>query len=348
MKPVKPIEIMACGMVTSVGLTAQSTCAAIRAGIRRIEDEVLWDYGVGEFIPTGKVPLFHWWNGVGKLVGLVVPAIRECMSADASRSISEIPLLLCLPAPNRPARWPDLEEEILAEISRQLGTPLHPFSQPIARGSVSAVAGIEMASKMMESNSIEHCILAGVDSFIDQEMINPYLRDRRIITAINSNGFSPAEAGAAVLLATPTGKSEGKLRVLGTAMAEESASISSEEPLRAEGLSNAIRDVMERSGIAVTEIGYFITDLNGEHYKFKESALSTLRIFRDNRETGIDQWHPIENFGEIGSAIGPCALGMALIANQKGYAPSPGVLFHFSNDDGERAAMVAAFENPTT
>ncbi len=340
----KPVAVIASGMVTSVGLNAQSTCAALRAGLRRIDDEVLWNYEFGDYIATGKVPLRHWWTGVGKLAGLVVPAIQECLSAAAPVVAGDIPVLLGLPSIDRPARWPNLEERIFSEIEQRLGVSLHRLSQAIPRGNVSGVAAAEIASRLIAERAVEHCIVAGVDSFIDQKMINPYLRDRRILTTTNSNGFSPAEAGAAVLLAAPSGR-PGELRLLGMAMADEPSPISSEEPLRGEGLGEAISRALAESSISISDIDYFITDLNGEHYKFKEATLSVLRLWSGNDEKGVDYWHPIESFGEVGAAIGPCVFGLALIANQKGYAPSPNVLFHFSNDDCSRAALVARFEN---
>ena len=36
-------------------------------------------------------------------------------------------------------------------------------------------------------------------------------------------------------------------------------------------------------------------------------------------------------------------MGLALAAARKGYAPGPGVLCHFSNDDGKRAAMILRY-----
>jgi len=344
----KPVAVIASGMVTSVGLSAQSTSAAVRAGIRRIEDEVLWNYEFGDYIAAGKVPLRHWWTGVGKLADLVVPAIRECLSATAPALAGDIPILLGLPAFDRPARWPNLEEWIFSEIEQRLEISLHRLSRAIPRGNVSGVVAVEMASRLIKESAVEHCIVAGVDSFIDQEMIDPFLRDRRILTTTNSNGFSPAEAGAAVLLAESSERPVGELRLLGLALADEPSPINSEEPLRGKGLGEAIRRALAASGIDISEINYFITNLNGEYYKFKEAALSVMTLWNRNDEMGVDYWHPIESFGEIGAAIGPCALGLALIANQKGYAPSPSVLFHFSNDDRERAAMVARFESHTT
>jgi 3-oxoacyl-[acyl-carrier-protein] synthase-1 len=91
-------------------------------------------------------------------------------------------------------------------------------------------------------------------------------------------------------------------------------------------------------------VHYRITDLNGEHYKFKELALATNRFVRKPTPKLFDVWHPIEYIGDVGAAIGPIVLSVALHASEKGYGMGPTVLCTFGNDDGERAALVASFE----
>jgi 3-oxoacyl-[acyl-carrier-protein] synthase-1 len=56
-------------------------------------------------------------------------------------------------------------------------------------------------------------------------------------------------------------------------------------------------------------------------------------------------WHPIEYIGDVGAAIGPIVLGVALHASQKGYGIGPTVLCTFANDNGERAATVVNFQS---
>jgi 3-oxoacyl-[acyl-carrier-protein] synthase-1 len=51
-------------------------------------------------------------------------------------------------------------------------------------------------------------------------------------------------------------------------------------------------------------------------------------------------WHPIEYLGEIGTAIGPCLLGLGLAAARSGYAPGPLALMSVGEEDGRRAAFV--------
>jgi 3-oxoacyl-[acyl-carrier-protein] synthase-1 len=86
-----------------------------------------------------------------------------------------------------------------------------------------------------------------------------------------------------------------------------------------------------------------ITDLNGEHYKFKEMTLAMVRYQRKPKPKLFDLWHPIEHIGDVGAAIGPLVLGVALHAGQKGYGNGPTVLCTFGNDDGERAAAVVTY-----
>jgi 3-oxoacyl-[acyl-carrier-protein] synthase-1 len=135
----------------------------------------------------------------------------------------------------------------------------------------------------------------------------------------------------------------GQLEIMGLSLTREKATISSEEPFRAEGLIQAVRLALAEAKLNINHVDFRITDLNGEHYKFKEAAYVTVGVRRTSPGP-FDLWHPIEFIGEIGAAIGPCVLGWALHAGQKGYAPGPMALCHFSNDDGERAAIVVRFQ----
>ena len=63
------------------------------------------------------------------------------------------------------------------------------------------------------------------------------------------------------------------------------------------------------------------------------------------RKEEFDIWLPVDCIGEVGAAIVPVILGMALAAAKKGYAPGNGVLCHFGNDDGQRAAMFLSYSN---
>jgi 3-oxoacyl-[acyl-carrier-protein] synthase I len=131
--------------------------------------------------------------------------------------------------------------------------------------------------------------------------------------------------------------------VLGMGLARESAPIESEEPLRGGGLALAIGEAFRESGLTIQEMHYRITDLNGEHYKFKEMTFAMMRYERKPKPKLFDLWHPIEYIGDVGAAIGPIVLAVALHASRKRYGIGPRVLCTFGNDDGERATLVVNF-----
>src|SRR5262249_36020633 len=170
-----------------------------------------------------------------------------------------------------------------------------------------------------------------------------YQRQRRILTPANSNGFSPGEAGSAVLVAPLSEGAAGELCILGLGLAKEKATIVSEEPLRAVGLMHAMKAALDEADLTMFDIGYRLCDVNGEHYKFKEATFAFGRLLKQVKRGRFQIWHPIEHIGEIGAAIGPCVLAVALHAGQKNYAPGNPVLCHFSNDDEDRGAIVARY-----
>ncbi len=340
------LAIKASGMVTSVGFNSPASCAAMRAGIRGVCESHLWDAESGKHLDVGKVYLPHWWDSIGKLADLTAPAIAECMQAAEPVSGQNIPLFLGVSIPRRLARPADLEQNILAEIQGRLSFRIHPRSEVIARANISIAIGLQKAAYVLSQEQLPYCIVAGADSLIDQELANYYLAQRRLLTSKNSNGFVLGEAGSAVLVSAASGQ-ESRLEILGVGVARETAPIESDEPLRGEGLIQAVGNALRDAGLAFDDLQYRIADLNGEHYKFKEMVFLMLRCERKVKPKLFDLWHPIEYVGEVGAAIGPLVMGVALHASRMAYGVGPNLLCTFSNDDGERAAIVASFRSQT-
>jgi len=338
----KALSIKAYGLVTAVGFNAASSLAAMRAGIRCVKETNLWDAESGEYLPAGRVDLPQWWVGIGKLADLVAPAIKECIDA-ASIPPTEIPILLGVSSHDRSFRFEGLDKNILGEIEHRLGFQLNLKSRVIPRDHVSVVDGLHLAQQIINNGEAPCCIVAAVDSLVQHNLTNYYLDKRRILVASNSNGFSPGEAGSALLIVPTEHVSTEKLEILGVGMAQEKAIIESEEPLRSEGLTQAISGALEESGLAIQEMDYCISDLNGEHYKFKEMVFAMMRYERKPKTKMFDLWHPIQFIGDVGAAVGPIILALAFHASQKGYAVGPKVLCTVGNDDGARATVIAEF-----
>lgn len=335
------ISVLGAGMVTPVGFNFNSSGAAIRAGISGVRQANLWDAENGEYLLAGKVNLPQWWEGIGKLADLVAPAIWECFEAAKPEPPSRIPILLGIAPHDRPSRLPHLDEEILDEVEWRLDVGHHPRSVVIPMGNISGAIGIQHAEEILARSHANFCIVAGVDSFLQQEVVEDYMKHRRILTKTNSNGFYPGEAGCAVLVG-PTGvTSKDELSLKGLALGATEPDANSDQPSRGTILTQLVRDALSQAGIRYEDTFYRNTDLNGEHSKFKEAAFIAGRIQRHRVPHIHELLHPIEYMGEVGAAIVPCVVALNLYYGDTGGGPGPRSICHFANDSGERAALVA-------
>ena len=339
----QPVSVVASGMVTAVGLNSASTCAAIRCAIDNFSETRFMDNG-GEWMIGAQVPLEQPWRGLPKLVHMAAPAIRECLAHAGNVRPEMIPLLLCVAEKERPGRLSGLDDQLFHDIEAEIGVRFHSSSGVIARGRVAGALALAEARRLISEQRIPFCIIAGTDSYLVAATLDAYQKADRLLTSQNSNGFIPGEAGTAVLIGPPGRSREAEFVCVGLGIGEEKATISSEEPLRADGLVAAFRAAFAEAGRTIDDLDYRLTDSNGEQYWFKEAALAMTRTLRARKER-FQIWHPADCIGEIGAAIGPCTLGVGLAATRKRYSPGPGVLLHFSGDDGERVALVAAGAN---
>ena len=327
-------------MVTGVGWNAPSSCAAIRCGLANFTetDFVSTD---GEPIVASRVTLEEPWQGLARLVHMIVPALREALTAAANVRSQTIPLLLCVAEPERPARLDGLDHQLLQLVQDSVGLEFHPESRVIPQGRVAGAMAMQEASRLIEKFRLPLCIVAGVDSFLLAGTLSAYQRSNRLLTALNSNGFLPGEAAGAVLVGPSAHRQPEPHALLFRGFGEgtELATVTSSEPLRGDGLVQAVRSAFADAGKQFAEVDFRINDSNGEQYWFKEAALMMTRLMRVRKPT-FDTWHLADSIGETGAATVPCSLAVALAAARGGYAPGRGVLCHFGNDGGARAALV--------
>jgi 3-oxoacyl-[acyl-carrier-protein] synthase I len=342
----QPVAILGSGMVTGVGLDAPSSCAAIRCAINNFTETRFMDDG-GEWIIGSRVPLEKPWRGLSKLTHMAVAAIGECLAHTYGSRTENIPLLLCVAEEGRPGRLEGLNDELFEQIRSELGMHFHPSSGTIPRGHVSGALALIEARRLIYEERVRFCVIAGVDSMLVAPTLGAYQKSNRLLTSKNPNGFIPGEGGCAILVAPPSPPGRGRskeLLCLGIGRGYEDATLQSEQPLRGDGMVQAFHAAFAEAGQTIAEVDYRITDSNGEQYWFKEAALAVARTLRTTKE-GFEIWHPVDCIGEIGAAIGPCVLAVALAALQKNYAPGRGPLCHFGGDDGERLALVLSAAN---
>lgn len=332
----QPIAIQSVGLVTSVGLTAAQSCAAFRSKITNPSETRFVGSG-GEWIVAHEVQLEKPWRGLTKLAKMASMAIEEALQGISPSEWKNLPLLLCVAEPERPGRVGGLDDRLFPLICSELGMSFSPQSAVIPHGRVGVAVALSQARALMVNHQLPHVLVAATDSLLSWPTMSYYQREDRLLTQTNSNGFMPGE-GAGALLVGPAQRRVGELACTGMGFARETAHLESGEPLRADGLSQAIKISLAEAGCQMHDIDYRITDISGEQYYFKEAALALSRTLRKRKEE-FDIWHPAECTGEAGALSGVTVIAAAQAACQKGYTKGPNVLAHWANDAGQRAAL---------
>jgi 3-oxoacyl-[acyl-carrier-protein] synthase-1 len=335
----QPIAFKNTGLVTSVGLSAAATCAAIRAKMSNPSETRFIDSD-GEWIMAHQVSLEKPWRGSTKLAKMAAMAIEECLDGIPKEEWTSIPMLLCVAERERPGRLQGLDDQLFLDIQEELDARFATESATIAQGRISTAVALVQARKLLYERNVPQVVIAAADSLITWPTLSHYESNDRLLTPHNSNGFMPGEGAGALLLSKPIRQPE--LVCTGVGFGMEKAYFDSEEPLRAEGLAQAIKAALVEAGCGMHDMDYRITDLSGEQYYFKEAALALGRILRRRKEE-FDIWHPAQGIGEVGSVAGVATLAVANAACHKAYALGPNILCHAGNDAGHRAATIIQF-----
>src|SRR5690606_7286089 len=175
-------------------------------------------------------------------------------------------------------------------------TTLFRSSMIVSQGRVGAAVALREARTLLYQKRHRAVVIAGVDSYLNEPTLRAYESSRRLLTAENTDGFIPGEGAAAIIVRRPARSNEPQLCLVGLGFAVESATVDSEQPLRADGLAAAIRAALTEAGTSMHALDYRIADVSGEHYYFKETALALSRILRVRKEE-FDLWHPADSIG---------------------------------------------------
>ena len=328
------------GLVTSVGLSAAASCAAFRAKLTH-PTETRFMAASGDWIMAHQVPLDTARRGLDKLAHMAAMAIDEALHGVDDSSRRDMPLLLCVAERDRPGRLAGLDDRLFERIQQLLGVRFAPGSAVVPQGRVGVPVALAQARQLLAEGRAGDILVAAVDSLLTWPTLKHYESRDRLLMDRNSNGFMPGEAAGALRLGKPSGRA-GELLCTGIGFGAEAAHIDSEAPLRAEGLTQAIKAALADAGASMDEMAYRITDISGEQYYFKEAALALSRTLRV-RKVEFDIWHPAECTGETGAASGMSLLCAAQAACAKAYGPGNDILIHMANDAGQRAALTLTY-----
>lgn len=329
------------GMVCSVGLSAAAACAAMRAGIAKFDELPYWDRKrlpvVGAAVPGLSLDL----QFGSRLLEMLAMALRDSLSGAPGLVTEKVPLLVGLAEAGRPGTNTALAKEIIPQVQEKLGVRFHPeLSMSIPKGHTAGFEALRIARDFVERKEIAGCLVCGVDSYINASSLFWLDQNWRLKRERHTDGVIPGEAAAAVLMhRQATSQAKANVEVVGLGFGTEKATVLSEEPLMAQGLSEASRQALAETRWGLHEVDFRISDVTGENYGFRELTLMEGRVARAVRKCQ-PLWHVADSIGDTGAAAGVVQLIRATEAWAKNYAPGPRAGCYTSAVPGDRAVVL--------
>lgn len=337
------LHIVAVGARTPVGLTAESTAAAVRARISRITEHPILVDVRGEPVRMAQDGLLDpGLFGLPRIVALARSALDEVLGKLGSRAQGlRIALLLGLPE-LRPG-WSERE---VAAVQQELTLPLGLIGgkpHVIPGGHAAALEALRRGTELIGEGRADLCLVGGVESYLEPDTLLWLDTNRQLLRSGMRSAFHPGEGAGFLALAGERVRRQLGLKSLGiplaTQVSRESKLIKTDEQNTGEGLTRALQAALTELSRRGERVDDVYCDLNGERYRTEEwgfALLRTQQAFRDASaaRTAVSEW------GDMGAASGALLMILALRAWARGYAQGPTALVWASSEGGLRGAVV--------
>lgn len=350
------IVIASAGLVTPVGLSLRETAASARARVARLR-EIDWrdrrfePFIVGtvpdEGLPALAAPLAGQplQTRESRMLRLAHAALEEAVvpvaEALAARK-QRLPLLLGLPEHH--TTQPLDAKRFLARLDQQCpGTLDLAASVAAPRGRAAGLMAMRQAQRWLAEGTYHQVLVGGVDSLVDLYVLGTLDMQQRVRGETVSDGFTPSEGAAFLLLTTAEEARADRLptlaQVLGAAAGQEPGHLYAEEPYRGEGLAGTLAQLFEQAP-PPHPVATVYCSFNGERYWAREFGVARIRQTAAFEPEAVME-HPAEVFGDLGAAHGPALLALAAHAVREGWRRAP-CLVYASSDHADRAATLLA------
>jgi 3-oxoacyl-[acyl-carrier-protein] synthase-1 len=339
------VHIVSMGARTPVGLTAESSAAAVRAGISRVQEHPFIISTLGE--PRRSACDAHLEStslGWQRLVPLGASACREAIGKLTLTGSDLRGLRVLLAVPEVRPGFSDTElGKLLTELAESISpVATGPRIEIAGRGHAGALRGLQSAEQLLSTGQCELCVVGGVDSYFDSDALDWLEGERRLSGEGIRGGFAPGEGAAFLVLARPAVMHAMRLSALatlrGVGISTETRLLAADVDVLGQGLGEAIALATVSLRSPQEAIDAIYCDINGERYRSDEWAFAVLRSQHMLRASGYEA--PADCWGDVGAASGALCCVLAVRSWARRYAPGPRALVWASSDGGLRGAAV--------
>ncbi len=366
-------------MVSSLGLNAFQSCAASRAGIKKLTEldycvEVPQDF---EMVPVIGHSLREFSSGfseLGRLVRIGSMALRDLiMNFEFEESLFEESAIIV----NLSSGWhikyiEDLsasqqkdnnenkddgenlsideqvqwyKAEIIPRMLKAANLTGKPKIQMVQfEDQPGLISALSNAKKLLETNSVKYVIVGGIDALTDYSYLDALDELELLKTPARSEGIIPGEGAAFLLVKAVENDHHKKDKPLaflkGSSLVRGTDHRFSNAPQSGQELSKTI---LESLGEEIGACKTIVSHLNGDEEKSKDWGAALVRTGSTLKVEEI--LLPAESFGETGAAYGFMASCFAAFIFMKGCQRSDSMLIWVSSDQGVKGSLVLAISN---
>ena len=336
---------------TPVGLTPESSAAAVRAHLSRVQIHPYFVGAGGAGIRAGLDPLLDPnVQGVERLTTMATYSLlqlAERLPSDVwgGRTHAPTPVLLGTPE-HRPGFDASHEARLLSQL--RAGTAPFPLTfEVVQRGNAGALHALGVAAQRIASGQNDLCLVGGVDSFFDADTIEWLIEQKQIATDDERSPFAPGEGACFLALMSSALRGRTRARSMGQLVAVhsalESSLIRTDDVNLARGLTAAISGAAARLASPSEVVDDIWCDLNGDRYRTDELSCIFLRlphVFRQEHGKPTSYQTPAQSWGDMGAATGALLTMLALQAWARNYARGPRTLVLSGSENGLRSAAI--------
>jgi 3-oxoacyl-[acyl-carrier-protein] synthase-1 len=335
------ICIVKCGMTSPLGIDSKMTAAMIMAESRRFMPHDILTDPEDKPLSISKATFIEDEDYLERFKSLLTPALFEVLEPLFTLN-PKLKIFAGLPEKND-YQPPNFVSEITTTIGKIIKeSPVGAETEVYCKGHSSGLICLEKAIKRLKDEEIDFCIVGGVDSYINTELIFELTLKNRIHSSSIKHGFIPGEAAGFFLVTTEKRANYyempvlARIKALGSTM-EEKTFLSGKTCL-GQGLSKAVASVLKDIP-ENTQIDKVYCDLNGERFRTEEYNYLLSRN-SDLIEDPGSYITTSRSYGDVGAATLPGLVNLAVHHNEE---KTTG-LFFTGSDSGIRSAAIIEIE----
>ncbi len=336
------IDVVALGARTPIGLVAETSAAAVRAGISGVREfPFVTEDGESMNVAADR-RLDGTLVGPERLLALARSVVDEVLSKLGRATVHRGPVVVLLAMPEV---RPGLSEPEVRLIEVGLAAHVrqaHPEAAVMTAGRGQAGVALAIERTVASARAMEDTLtlVVGVDGYICPPTF-VWLESLRLFGPRARTGIIPGE-GAACLALAPT-RLRKRLgvpclaRIGGVGTARERRLADSETGSLGEGMTHAVRKAMASAALPSEAADDLYADINGERYRSEEWGFVCMRIPAAFRTLGYHA--PSDCWGEVGAATSALGVVLAASAWARQYARGPRALVIAGSRNGDRGAI---------